>query len=121
MDQNIAALISAISEANMQARRDHELAMAQLVQTQNEAQQQARREHEQALAQLMQGQKAFMERFGAAMNQPWTTARGASGSLVDQRGVGKGSEAHRCFRQQWKRAGTQARQGGARAADGTRP
>ena len=89
MDQNIAALISAISEANMQARRDHELAMAQLVQTQNEAQQQARREHEQALTQLMQGQNAFMERFGAAMSQPGSAAREANNSLVDQRGVGK--------------------------------
>ena len=69
MDPSIGALISAMAEANQQARRDHELAMAQ----------------------LLQGQNSFMERLGQTLTARAENQRSAAAqpSLVDARGVGR--------------------------------
>ena len=71
IDPSVAALISAMAQASDQARRDHELAMAQMSQSQN----------------------AFMERLGTSLAAQFTSAadRATTGRLVDPSGIGKPS------------------------------
>ena len=63
----MSALINAMAEANLQARRDHE----------------------QAMTQFLQGQNSFMERLGQSLERQAAARPERPHSLVDPHGVGK--------------------------------